>query len=140
MARYVDKDALVAEIKKIYNENYKFLPSDLVESVEDFKDDLLIALDTFEVKEEIECKQPEYSYFEITYLYGKKHHWDIGDTLAYYEFCSDREGEHTLGKVTKVDFDKEQRDWFYTFENGSILDEQTLLEIETIRKETYKKN
>lgn len=51
MARLIDKDDLVAEIKKIYNEDYRFLPSDLVESVRDFKDDLLAALDTLEVKE-----------------------------------------------------------------------------------------
>ena len=47
----IDKAAVVAEIKRIYNEDYKFLPSDLVESIQDFKDDLLIALDTLEVKE-----------------------------------------------------------------------------------------
>ena len=47
----IDKSAVVAEIKTIYNEDYKFLPSDLVEGVQDFKDDLLIALDTLEVKE-----------------------------------------------------------------------------------------
>ena len=47
----IDKAAVVVEIKRIYNEDYKFLPSDLVESVQDFKDDLLIALDTLEVKE-----------------------------------------------------------------------------------------
>ena len=51
MAQYISKDALVAEIEKIYNEDYKFLPSGVFESVEDFKDDLLIALDTLEVKE-----------------------------------------------------------------------------------------
>lgn len=54
----IDKAAVVAEIEKIYNEDYKFLPSDLVESVQDFKDDLLIALDTLEVKkveEKFEC-------------------------------------------------------------------------------------
>ena len=51
MKELIDKAAVVAEIEKIYNEDYKFLPSDLVESVQDFKDDLLIALDTLEVKE-----------------------------------------------------------------------------------------
>lgn len=51
MAQYINKDAVVAAIKKIYNEDYKFLASDLVESVQDFKDDLLIALDTLEVKD-----------------------------------------------------------------------------------------
>ena len=62
-------------------------------------------------------------------------HWNVGDTLAYYGFYSDREGECVLGKVTKVEFDKEQCDWFYTFEDGSVYDEQSLLE-----DQTYKKN
>jgi hypothetical protein len=51
MNQYINKSAVIAEIKKIYNEDYKFLPSDLVESVQNFKDDLLMALDTLEVKE-----------------------------------------------------------------------------------------
>ena len=50
MEQYIDKSAVVAEIERIYNEDYKFLPSDLVESVQDFKDDLLLALNTIEVK------------------------------------------------------------------------------------------
>lgn len=33
MAQYIDKDKVVAKIEKIYNEDYKFLPSDLVEHV-----------------------------------------------------------------------------------------------------------
>jgi|GEM_PF-4634063 len=51
MKELIDKTTVVAEIEKIYNEDYKFLPSDVVESVQDFKDDLLIALNTLEVKE-----------------------------------------------------------------------------------------
>ena len=51
MSHLIDKDATIAEIKRIYNEDYKFLPSDLVEGVQDFKDDLLTALDNLEVKE-----------------------------------------------------------------------------------------
>ena len=47
----IDKDALVAEIEKIYYEDYKFLPSDIVEHVQNFKDDVLINIDTLEVKE-----------------------------------------------------------------------------------------
>lgn len=80
-------------------------------------------------------KQYEYSCFETTYKCGRKPHWNVGDTLAYYEFYSDREGEHILGKITKVEFDEEQCDWFYTFEDGSVYDEQSLLE-----EQTYKKN
>ena len=51
--KLIDKDALISLIKKIYNDDYKFLPSDLVESVQDFKDDLLTTLDTLEIKEVI---------------------------------------------------------------------------------------
>ena len=82
-----------------------------------------------------EYKQPEYSYLETVYRCGKKPRWNIGDILAYYEFYSDREGECVLGKITKVDFDEEQCDWIYTFEDGGVCNEQTLLE-----EETYKKN
>ena len=65
----------------------------------------------------------------------QKPHWNVGDTLAYYGFYSDREGECVFGKVTNVEFDEEQCDWFYTFEDGSVYDEQSLLE-----DQTYKKN
>ena len=51
MAQYIDKSALVAEIKKIYNEDYKFLPSDIAENIQDFKDYVLRNIDTLEVKE-----------------------------------------------------------------------------------------
>lgn len=47
----IDKSAVVAEIQKLYKEDYKFLPSDIVESVADFKDDLLMVLNTLETKE-----------------------------------------------------------------------------------------
>ena len=50
MEKYINKAAILAEIERIYNEDYKFLPSDLVESVQDFKDDLLLALNNLEVK------------------------------------------------------------------------------------------
>lgn len=49
--KLINKDALVAEIEKIYNEDYKFLPSDIVADVQDFKDDILRSIDTLEVKE-----------------------------------------------------------------------------------------
>lgn len=50
MEKYINKAAILAEIERIYNEDYKFLPSDLVESVQDFKDDLLLAINNLEVK------------------------------------------------------------------------------------------
>lgn len=51
MKELICKADVIEEIEKIYNEDYKFLPSDVVDSVQDFKDDLLIALNTLEVKE-----------------------------------------------------------------------------------------
>ena len=69
MAHLVDKDALVAKIKKIYDEDYKFLPSDIVESVRDFKDDLLITLDTIEVKEVNLEKEIKNRINSLCYLY-----------------------------------------------------------------------
>lgn len=138
MAQYIDKAAVVAEIKRQLSaiDNFPELTATQVAVSEGNKvilTKLLSSLDNLEVKEVVECEQPEHSCFE--YQCGKKPHWNIGDTLAYYEFYTDREGEHVLGKVTKVDFDKEQCDWFYTFKDGSVYDEQSLLE-----DETYKKN
>ena len=47
----IDKEKVIKEIKKVYDEGYKFLQSDINESVEDFKYDLLRVLDTLEAKE-----------------------------------------------------------------------------------------
>lgn len=57
MEQYIDKAAVVAEIKRIYNEDYKFLPSDVVESVQDFKDDLLTALDGLSTVKEVDLER-----------------------------------------------------------------------------------
>lgn len=46
--KLINKDAVVAEIKKVCKEDSEFLPLDLSEYVEDFKDDLLRTLDTLE--------------------------------------------------------------------------------------------
>lgn len=86
-------------------------------------------------KQQQEDEQPEYSFIETIYRCGKNPRWNIGDTLAYYEFTSDSEGEFVLGKVTNVEFDKEYEDWLYTFEDGSQYDEESLLS-----DKTYKKN
>lgn len=77
--------------------------------------------------------QPEYSCIEHIYQCGKKPRWNVGDTLAYYEIFSDREGEYVLGKITKAEFDEEQRDWIYTFEDGSAYDEESLLKDQPYR-------
>lgn len=82
--------------------------------------------------------QLEHSRIESAYQCGKKPHWNVGDTLAYRVFYSDREGECVWGKVTKIEFDDEEKercDWFYTFEDGIGVYEQLLLE-----EQTYKKN
>ena len=88
-----------------------------------------------EQKEEKQVEeQPEHGFIETIYRCGKKPHWNIGDTLAYYEFTSDCEGEVVLGKVTNVELDDEYGDWLYTFEDGSQEDEESLLRSETYRK------
>lgn len=51
MTQYINKATVVEEIQKVYDNDYKFLPSDIVEGVQNFKDDLLMNLDTLEVKE-----------------------------------------------------------------------------------------
>lgn len=88
-----------------------------------------------EPKSYIEKKeQPEHSFIATIYRCGKNPHWSIGDTLAYYEFTSDCEGEIVLGKVTNVEFDEEYDDWLYTFEDGDQCDEESLLNYETYKK------
>lgn len=60
----IDKAAVVAAVKKIYNEDYKFLPSDLVESVQDFKDDLLTALDGLPTVKEVDLEKEIKSWLD----------------------------------------------------------------------------
>lgn len=50
----IDKAALVEEIEKLYKDDYKFLPSDIAESVVDFKDDLLMVLDSLSTVKEVD--------------------------------------------------------------------------------------
>ena len=140
MIQYIDKAAVVAEIERLISSFDKCpkLNDTQIAVLEGNKVlllKLLSFLNTLETKELKEYKQPEHSYLETVYQCGKKPRWNIGDILAYYEFYSDREGECVLGKITKVDFDEEQCDWIYTFEDGGVCNEQTLLE-----EETYKKN
>ncbi len=143
MAQYINKDALVAEIKKGI-ERYKNEPSFPSISYEISYiqygklrelEEILLIVNNLEAVELGDKEQPDHSYSETIYHCGRKPYWKVGDILAYYEFYSDREGECVLGKVTKVEFDEEQCDWFYTFEDGSVYDEQSLL-----KEETYKKN
>lgn len=90
--------------------------------------------DEWEDEEEEDSDQPLHSYTEEIYHVGRESMWKVGDILAYYEFSTDCEGEYVLGEVTGVELDKEQGDWIYTFKDGLLEDEETL-----IKQETYKK-
>lgn len=52
--KLIDKEKVIAEIEKLYKEEYKFLPSDIVEGVVDFKDDLLMILDSLSTVKEVD--------------------------------------------------------------------------------------
>ena len=141
--QYISKSALVAEIEKkimqyevaFNNPSFASYEASLIAKGKYQKLlDILQFINTIEVKEVEEYKQPEYSCFETIYKCGKKPHWNIGDMLAYYEFYSNREGECVLGKVINVELNEEQGNWFYTFEDGDQYDEASLLENETYKK------
>ena len=136
--KLIDKSALVAEIERRIKTNKECMLGlrnlDYYQGKVDALNDTISSLNTLEVKDLVESKQPEYSCLETIYQCGKKPHWNIGDTLAYYESCSDREGECVLGKVTRVELEEDENDWFYTFEDGSQYDEASLLEEKTYKK------
>lgn len=71
----------------------------------------------------------------IGYTRGKEPRWKVGDTLAYYECCSDHEGEVLYGKVIKIELDEELDDWYYCFDDECWDSEECMLE-----NETYVKN
>ena len=79
-------------------------------------------------------EQPEYGYLFTEYVHGKKSRWNVGDVLAYYISTSNEEGEYILGKIVNVEFNEEYG-WDYTFEDESVMDEQSLVE-----EGAYKKN
>lgn len=72
-------------------------------------------------------EHPEYGYIQNDYVLGKKPRYNVGDVLAYYECNSNEEGERIIGKIANIELDNEE-DWVYTFEDGSTLDEQGLIE------------
>jgi hypothetical protein len=53
----IDKAEVAAEIEKLYKEDYKYLPSDIAESVVDFKDDLLMVLDSLSTAKEVDLEK-----------------------------------------------------------------------------------
>lgn len=64
----IDKEKVIKEIKKLYEEDYKFLPSDINESVEDFKYDLLRVLDTLSTVKEVDLDN-ELDFVKDAYYY-----------------------------------------------------------------------
>jgi len=74
--------------------------------------------------------KPEHSKIVETYIVGKNPKWKVGDTLAYYDLTTDREGEHPLGKIASIEYDEYLEDWIYVFDNNSSDLEETLLDID----------
>ena len=94
MIQYIDKEKVIEEIKKLYKEDYKFLPSDIVESVGDFKDELLMVLDNLSTVEEVDLEK------EIDATYPTEH---ITRTLIE-EVIPTFEGEQWQGKFSIIPF------------------------------------
>lgn len=143
MGKYIDKEKVIAELKR----RIKSIPKD--ETDERLKsvygnecfvlEGLLSFLDTLETKDIEPTKVPKYSYFETIYHCGTEPMWKIGDVLAVYEFYSDREGEDVYGEVIDVKMDEYDSDWVYTVK-GDFGGYEEICENELIREEAYKKN
>lgn len=135
MAQYIEKSALVAEIKtriETYNKGYANGDDCRADALETFLHDI----DTLEVIEMDEPNIPKHSYFETIYHCGSEPRWKVGDVLAVYEFYRDYEGEEVFGKVIDVYKDEEDDDWVYVFEGegGGVLCERELVSDEAYRK------
>ena len=139
MGRYIDAEKLISEIKRKI-ESIENCPFQLASFGEEKKNDgeLIAYKDALSLiislQQEQPEEQPEYGYLSTEYVHGKKSKWNVGDVLAYYICTSNEEGEYPLGKIINVKFDEEDG-WVYTFEDGSVWDEQSLFE-----EEAYKKN
>ena len=138
MKKYIDAEKLIAKIVELRKE----LP-DTIEHLNDEESGFARGqqYELTAIEAEILClqqeqseEQPEYGYLSTEYVHGKKSKWNVGDVLAYYICTSNEEGEYPLGKIVNVKFDEEDG-WVYTFEDGSVWDEQSLFE-----EEAYKKN
>ena len=135
MKKYIDAEKLKAEIEKLLGDP---------ERVEDWRYRIKMEENNELLKRTINIitslqqeqpdEQPEYGYLSTEYVNGKKSIWSVGDVLAYYICTSNEEGEYLLGKIVNVEFNEEDG-WIYTFEDKSILDEQSLVE-----DGAYKKN
>jgi len=64
MEQYISKSAVVAEIEKLYEEDYRFLPSDIVEGIVDFKEDLLMVLDSLSKVKEVDLEKELNDFIE----------------------------------------------------------------------------
>lgn len=64
----IDKEKVLKEVQKVYDEGYKFLPSDLVESVDEFKDELLRVIDTLSTVKEVDLDN-ELDFIKDAYYY-----------------------------------------------------------------------
>lgn len=135
MAHYIDKSAVIAEIERIYNEVYKFLSSDIADNVQNFKDDLLMNLDTLEIKEvnlDKECRKyltEHFNAYEDGILQSKrsgmpldtfdvihvaKHFFELGMSVSNPITASDRGIANeiifalkALGEEKMISYDKE---------------------------------
>lgn len=93
-------------------------------------EDITNAMFEYLKENQVEDEQPEHSKIVETYIVGKNPKWKVGDTLAYYVFTSDLEGEQPLGKITNIDYNGYYDDWEYTFDGDYDWLEQTLIEQE----------
>lgn len=130
--KYIDAERLKSEIERLYDGEAPKHDQQC-----DFDDGYFTGIGAISklidsLQQEQLDEQPEYGYLSTKYVHGKKSRWSIGDVLAYYICTSNEEGEYTLGKIVNVEFDE---DWIYTFEDGNVADEQSLVE-----DEAYKKN
>lgn len=119
MTQYIDKAALVAEIQKLYDKDYHYLPSDIY----GYKDEFLAIIDELEVKE-INLEQPE-PYFYCKY----------GGIIP---LCSDCKRNHSNSS-----FKTEEIITWIVPSKGSkycidyVQQEQPKLDIEKIIEKTY---
>lgn len=95
--------------------------------------------ENLEVKDE-EYQRPKHSYHETIYHCGTEPTWKVGDVLAEYEFYTDREGEYVYGKVIDIRMNEDETDWVYTFEDGSMENECTLIHEQAYKKPIWRKN
>ena len=93
-------------------------------------EDITNAMFEYLKENQVEDEQPEHSKIVETYIVGKNPKWKVGDTLAYYDLTTDREGEQPLGKIASIEYDEYLEDWVYVFDNNSSELEETLLDIE----------